>query len=91
MEDLHKLLLDGHKDFTEDELYDLADNATITEEGDNNRWDQDVSSYINIEDRWFCIDWRRAATEYQEHEFDNQPYEVIKGEKTIVIPTWTKK
>lgn len=53
------------------------------DEGENRRWSQSVSSYIELEGEGFAIEWERGLTEMQEDEFYNQP-EPAKLEKRVV-------
>ena len=50
-----------------------------------------VSTIFKIQDRLFRLDWIEDLGEYQEHEFYEQPYEVEKVEKTIVVKEYVKK
>ena len=54
-------------------------------EGDSGRWTQGVQTIIDIDGELWAIDWYRGLTEYQENEFYNQPYRVVKREKQIVV------
>lgn len=54
-------------------------------EGDSGRWTQGVQTIIDIDGELWAIDWDRGLTEYQENEFYNQPYRVVKREKKIVV------
>ena len=86
-----------NKTFNEKELNQLAwcdveaDIEMITqEEGEHHRWTQDVSTIFKFEDKFYCLDWDRGLTEYQENSFYNQPYEVKKEVKTIEVINWKK-
>ena len=54
-------------------------------EGDSGRWTQCVQTIIDIDGELWAIDWDRGLTEYQENEFYNQPYRVVKREKQIIV------
>ena len=54
-------------------------------EGDSGRWTQGVQTIIDIDGELWAIDWDRGLTEYQENEFYNQPYRVVKREKQIIV------
>ena len=54
-------------------------------EGDSGRWTQGVQTIIDIDGELWAIEWYRGLTEYQENEFYNQPYRVVKREKQIVV------
>ena len=57
-------------------------------EGENRRWSRSVQSIVALGDRYFAIDWEEGLTEMQENEFYDQPYEVKKIEKTVVVEEW---
>ena len=85
---------DSHKGFTEKELYDFTrgfiqniDNVW-EEEGGDHRWQREMTTIIQIGDRYFSLDWMKGLTEYQEDSFYDQPYEVKPVEKTIVVTEW---
>ena len=60
------------------------------EEGYEGRWMRDMSTVFEGNGRFFNIDWERGLTEYQENEFYEQPYEVVKKchEETIIVINW---
>lgn len=60
-------------------------------EGDSHRWTQDVTTIFKVGDRHFAIDWDRGLTELQDNYYYNQPYEVVKQEKQIVVTEWVAK
>lgn len=53
--------------------------------GYSGRWTQGVKTIIDIDGELWAIDWNRGLTEYQENEFYNQPYKVVKREKQIIV------
>lgn len=59
-------------------------------DGYPHRWDQEIKTVIQIEDRFFAVDWRRGLTECQENSFYDPPYEVTLTEtqKTITVREW---
>lgn len=67
-------LLDEHAPVVRDEEY-----------GSPSRWNIPVDKVIQVEDRYFIIYQYRAATEYQETQYDWQPDEVYPVEKTIIV------
>lgn len=54
-------------------------------EGGSGRWTQHIQTIIDIDGDLWAIDWNRGLTEYQENEFYNQPYRVVKQERQVVI------
>ena len=60
-------------------------------EGDDHRWQREMSVIFEIQGRYFRLDYMKGLTEHQEDDFYEQPYEVIKKEKTIVVNNWVKK
>lgn len=95
MKDFEKELLSKIEkgELTECEIRQLVwDCHQVDEiEGDEHRWQREISTIIEIGNRFFRIDWMRGLTEYQENEYWEQPYEVEPKEKTIVIKEWIKK
>lgn len=83
-------ILNGEK-LTEQEIKELTwDYEIEREEGDHGRWTRYVTSIVKLCDKHFAIDWEQGLTEYQENEYYNQPYEVVKHtyEKTITVTEW---
>ena len=72
---------------SEGELKTLVyDGVEVDEiEGDSGRWTQSVETIIDIDGDLWAIDWQRGLTEYQENEFYNQPYKVVKKERQVII------
>lgn len=86
MKTLKEKMYDGFQEFSERELMDLIDEAKeLIKDPDAGRWTQDVEAIIEVKDKLFCIDFRQGLTEYQENEYDNQPYEVV--EETVIVET----
>jgi hypothetical protein len=90
---------DNKETFNEDELKDLfwgdveasdgMEFEEIEEEADEKRrWSQFVYKYIMIGGRYFCLTADIGLTEYQDNEYDYQPVEVKKTQKTIVVNCW---
>jgi hypothetical protein len=77
--------IEDKENLTEQELLELVDYEFDREEGDSGRWTQNISSYIknDINGKLYCINWECGLTEYQENEFYQQPYEVVKKERVI--------
>lgn len=83
---------DSGAKFTENEIRDMIWGFKQVEEdeGYNHRWTQDITTVIQVEDRYFRIWWERGLTEYQENCYHNQPVEVTphKHEKLITVREW---
>lgn len=86
------LKLKNNEILTEKEIQNLVLDFNHVEEigGDQHRWQQEVSTIIEVDNKFFRIDWMRGLTEYQENDYLEQPYEVIPKEKTITIKKWEK-
>lgn len=83
-------ILNG-ENLTEGELEMLVwDYEVERDEGDHGRWTMGVTSIVKLCDRYFALNWRAGLTEYQENEFYDQPYEVIKHtyQKPITVTEW---
>ena len=63
-------------------------NHNYLTKGDRGRWSITTQSIIELRDKCFAIDWEKGATEMQENEFYNQPYEVKKVEKMVPVTEW---
>lgn len=59
--------------------------------GENRRWSRSAQTIFEVNGRLFALDWDEGLTENQENEFYNQPYEVEKRTKTIVVNEYVKK
>ena len=79
--------------FSESELNALRweFNEVETIYGENRRWSRSAQTIFDVQGRLFALDWEEGLTENQENEFFNQPYEVEKRTKTIVINEYVKK
>ena len=63
---------------------DLGEYEWVDEVGyDSGRWSQSMETIFKVGDDLWAVPWQRGLTEYQENEFYDQPYRVIK--KTRVI------
>lgn len=91
---IEEKVLNG-KELTEEELRYLSCGIAghfIEEiEGDNHRWQREKSVIFEIQGRYFRLDYMEGLTEMQETEFNEQPYEVVKKEKTIIVNEWVAK
>lgn len=91
--------IDAGEELSEEELLGLAYEYSVEDiEGDNRRWSRSITSYVQLGDRHFCIEWEQGLTEMQPDECYEQPYEVIKNTYEKVIPEhketvteWIKK
>ena len=78
--------LDNNIPLDEDDLYRLVCEYEIQYfEGDNHRWQQEVTSIIEFNNKTYAISWMRALTEMQDSNFYNQPIEVHKQERPITV------
>lgn len=85
--------IDNGENLTKAELRELVFGFGVeTEYGENRRWSRTNTTIFSIKDRFFSVYWEEGLTEYQENEFDNQPFEVKKNtyEKTITVTEWVK-
>jgi hypothetical protein len=74
-------------ELTERELSRLAYEYEIErEEGEDRRWSRTITSYVQLKDRFFIVNWEQGLTEMQDNEFYDQPYEVKKKTYEKVIP-----
>ena len=83
----------NHEDFSEQELKKMFDQLEEVDivEGACGRWYQEISTIFKVKNKYIQLDWLRGLTEYQPNEFDNNPYEVIPEETTVVITKWMMK
>lgn len=88
---------DNEENFTEDELKDIYWGDFEGDEGpeevdeeidDKRRWSQFVYKYVNIGGRYFCLTADIGLTEYQDNEYNYQPFEVRPVEKIITVTEW---
>lgn len=79
--------------FSERELNSLRWelNEVETIYGENRRWSRSAQTIFEVSGRLFALDWENGLTESQEDEFFDQPYEVEKRTKTIVVNEYVKK
>ena len=86
--------IDNHEELNEQELECLVCDYEIeAEEGEDHRWQREITSIIQLDDRFFSISWMRALTEMQNNDYWEQPIEVkpITYTKTIEVKEWVKK
>jgi integrase len=86
-----KKILDGEK-LSEKELRKITGFEIDREEGENRRWSRTVTSILHMCGRYFALVWEEGLTEYQDNEYYNQPYEVVKKtyQKTITVTEWVE-
>lgn len=84
---------DRGETFSERELNSLRweFNEVETIYGENRRWSRSAQTIFEVSGRLFALDWENGLTESQEDEFFEQPYEVEKRTKTIVVNEYVKK
>lgn len=84
---------DKGETFSESELgslrWEFPEVETIY--GENRRWSRSAQTIFEVQGRLFALDWDEGLTESQDHEFFEQPYEVEKRTKTIVVNEYVKK
>ena len=52
----------------------------------NSRWSSSIRTIFKVEDKFYSIWWERAATEMQEHYFEEQEaMEVFPVEKKVIV------
>lgn len=49
----------------------------------------EIETIIKIEDKYYCIEWERALTEYQEDEYPSQVLTEVKPYEEVLI-SWRK-
>ena len=92
--------IDQGKDLSEYELRELVwgyECHKYREIGDDRRWSRTITSYIQLGERWFEIQWEEGLTEVQENSYYDQPVEValetweeIIPEHKITLNKWIK-
>lgn len=76
---------DNNDKFTSDEIsWFVLENEIKRINGAKHRWQQEIKSIFEVNDRYFALEWMEGLSENQESSFENQPYEVIKRTKTII-------
>lgn len=83
---------DSGAQFTEQEISDaIWDFRQVEEiEHGHRRWTEDMTTIVQVADRFFKINWERGLTECQDDEYWDQPVEVTphEYEKTITVRDW---
>ena len=83
--------IDNGEELNEKTLQELAYYYGIDDEfGENRRWSRWRKTILNLNGRYFAIEWDEGLTEMQPDEFYNQPYEVKLKEydKIIHVKEW---
>lgn len=84
--------IEKNMDFTEEELEAIVKYGKEVDEieGEVGRWDQSIQTVVEINERYFAIDWLRGLTEYQMDSYPFPPYEVKPEvyEKVIKATRW---
>lgn len=84
--------LNKHEKLEEWEIENLVIENKVDEEvNDKGRWEEYMFTVVQLDDKYFGIDWNRGLTENQEDSFMDQPYEVVKETvtKTITVNEWS--
>ena len=79
--------IDKKEKLTEKELRTLMMDyeSDSVDDGEDGRWQRYITSVFEFEGRLFAFNWAQGLTESQDDSFDEQPFEVIKTEKTVVV------
>lgn len=81
--------IDKGEHLTTDELCNLVyEYEHETQEGEDSRWTRDMYTIVELDGRYFGINWLKGLTEMQEDEFYWQPEEVEKREKVVTVTEW---
>lgn len=79
--------LNNCESLSEDERSDLIFGGyeIHREHGDMRRWHTEVRSIIELSDKFYAIDWLIGNTENQDNEYYEDPFEVRRVTKTIIV------
>lgn len=69
--------IDNNEKLSEREIRDLLEYKIMKDEGEDRRWSKSVRTLVQLENRYFIIDWESGLTEYQDDSYLNQPKEVF--------------
>lgn len=85
--------IDNGEKLSESELRELCEDAFQDDVGEQHRWTQTITSYVDLKNggRTFAVEWERALTEMQENGYYKQPYEVEEVEEIVRVHQWVKK
>lgn len=79
---------------SEDEICDLIMYFEVDRiYGDNDDWTRPVRTIVELDSRYFEIDWEEGLTECQENIYMNQPFEVelYTSKRLVEIKNWVLK
>lgn len=76
--------IDNRECLSDEELRRLTEYSIQRDYGENGRWNRAVYDVIELCERYFNLTWYEGLTEYQDNEFNEQPYEVFKKSKVVV-------
>ena len=81
------------EDFTQEEIESFFYMLEEVDEKryDKHRWYTPVETIFKVKDTYILLEWDEGLTEYQENEYDLNPYEVYYKEKTTVVKEWYLK
>ena len=80
------------KSFDKEDFWEFIDAFKYeTEYGEPRRWYRRAITYCKFNGKYYACEWDQGLTECQENEwYGEQPYEVIPGEKTVIMRTWER-
>lgn len=78
--------------FDKEDFWEFIDAFGVeTEYGEPRRWSRLATTYCEFNNKYYACEWDQGLTEMQENDwYGNQPYEVIPGEKTVIMRTWER-
>lgn len=80
-------MIDSGEELSERQLRDFVFSYEVDRiEGSPRRWTSTITSYCQVGDRYFEVEWEEGLTECQDNMFDNQPIEVGKVITEIIVP-----
>lgn len=81
--------IDNKEDLSDNEICELVcgyEHYEYRKTGDDRRWSRTITSYIQLGERWFEIQWEEGLTEMQENSYYDQPVEVNLKTWEEVVP-----
>ena len=81
-------LIDNKIQLTKEQISELTDFEIESKMVSHSRWSIEMETIVQIQNRFFLISWSKAATEYQENYFDDQPVEVKPVKKMVEVTEW---
>lgn len=80
------------QDFSEEEIKALIyEGDRVAElEGNDHRWNREITTVIKIDDKLYAIDWRRGLTEMQDDSYYATPYQVKEKTKVVEVTYYEK-